>query len=134
MTDTTHKISVPIFSNNDTDLEKAEPELWWPRFVLYLEITMEVDIRKYMDGTENLTDEQIKKIKRLLTWAIGEKAIKVMIRHTHREPWENMTLKRIIELFKERFLDDKTTQLHRTEFFEMKAEKTKHPSKHGDGS
>ena len=86
---TEHKTSlaIPIFSNTDTDLSTADAELWWPRFILYMDLTQDTDVNGYIDGTTTLSAEKETKLKKLLIWGIGQKAIHSMTRKLHNEPF-----------------------------------------------
>ena len=54
--------SIPIFSTVDTVLKKAQAELWWPSFVIFIRITIDVDISKFFAG-ETVQSEESEKIK-----------------------------------------------------------------------
>ena len=68
-------LAIPIFSNIDPDITTADAELWWPRFVLYMDLTQEIDVTGYINGTTNLSAEKETNLKKLLIWGIGQKAI-----------------------------------------------------------
>ena len=124
-----HKTSlaIPIFSNTDTDLSTTDAELWWPRFILYMDLTQDTDVNGYIDGTTTLSTEKETKLKKLLIWGIGQKAIHSMTRKLHNEPIQTMNTKRIIELFKNRYMSDKNLQHNRTDFFELQPHENENP-------
>ena len=72
-TDQKTSLAIPIFSNIDTDITTADAELWWPRFVLYMDLTQEIDVTGYINGTTTLSAEKETKLKKLLIWGIGQK-------------------------------------------------------------
>ena len=61
MPDADHKttLAIPVFSTTETDLTTADAELWWPRFSLFIDMTQDINIDKYLDGTDTLTNEQL---------------------------------------------------------------------------
>ena len=120
-------LAIPIFSSTETDLTTADAELWWPRFTLYIDLKQNINVSKYIAGTGNLDNDKETKLKKLLIWSIGQKAIHAMTRKLHNEPTESMTIKGIIELFQDRFMSDKNTQQNRKEFFELQQESDKTP-------
>ena len=54
--------SIPIFSTVDTGLKKAEVELWWPSFVIFIRLPLDVDICKFFAG-ETMQSDESEKIK-----------------------------------------------------------------------
>ena len=46
-------LAIPIFSKIDTDITTADAELWWPRFVLYMDLTQEIDVTGYHKRYKN---------------------------------------------------------------------------------
>ena len=86
-------LAIPIFSNTETDLSTADAELWWPRFILYMDLTQDTDVNGYIDGTTTLFTEKETKLKKLLIWGKGQKAKHSMTRNLHNEPEEAMSIK-----------------------------------------
>ena len=56
-------LAIPILSNIDVDITTADAELWWPRFVLYMDLTQEIDVTGYINGTATLSAEKETKLK-----------------------------------------------------------------------
>ena len=108
MHDADHKttLAIRVLSKTEIDLKNADAELWWPRFTLFLDMTQDIEVERYLEGTVTLTDDQLAKIKKFLIWGIGKKAIHAMTRRLHNEPLTSMTVKRIHDLFMGHFMSD----------------------------
>ena len=129
MPDAEHKttLAIPVFSTTETDLTTADAELWWPRFSLFIDMTQDIDIDKYINGSLTITDDQAAKVKKFLIWGIGQKAIHAMTRRLHNEPLTDMSIKRIHEIFRNRFMSEKNTQQNRNDFFELQPRESETP-------
>ena len=60
-----------------------------------MDLTQDTDVNGYIDGTTTLSTEKETKLKKLLKWGIGQKAIHSMTRKLHNEPIESMNYKKI---------------------------------------
>ena len=74
-------LAIPIFKNIGTDKATADAELWWPRFILYMDLTQETDVTGYINGTMYRQPVKTKETKFSKSWKIGKKKSAILKFH-----------------------------------------------------
>ena len=69
------KYKIPILSDRDTDLSKANPRMWWEQISEYIDLTYQKKLEELLEhGTDSIDPHTTYHIKGDVIWALGPKA------------------------------------------------------------
>ena len=69
------KYKIPILSDRETDLTKANPKMWWEQILEYILLTYNRNLDEITDeGVEYMIPHTVYHIKGDVIWALGPKA------------------------------------------------------------
>ena len=70
-----NKYKIPILSDKETDLSKANPKMWWEQISEYIDLTYQKKLDELMEqGTDSMDPHTTYNIKGEIIWALGPKA------------------------------------------------------------
>ena len=115
------KYKIPILSDRETDLTKANPKMWWEQISEYILLTYNRNLDEITDeGVEYMDPHTVYHIKGDVIWALGPKAKHEIMRGQWGREIKDVKLPELLTLFKKTFLPVRNVFHSRAHFFNMK--------------
>ena len=118
-----NKYKIPILSDRETDLSKANPKMWWEQISEYIDLTYQKKLDELMEqGTDSMDPHTTYHIKGDVIWALGPKAKHEIMRGQWGKELKDISLQELLKLFKKTFLPTRNVFHSRAQFFNIKQE------------
>ena len=116
-----NKYKIPILSDRETDLSKANPKMWWEQISEYIDLTYQKKLEELLEiGTDSIDPHTTYHIKGDVIWALGPKAKHKIMRGQWRKELKDISLQELLKLFKKTFLPARNIFHSRAQFFNIK--------------
>ena len=94
------KYTIPILSDRETDLAKANPKMWWEQISEYILLTYNRNLDEITDeGVEYMDSHTVYHIKGDVIWALGPKAKHEIMRGQWGREIKDVKLPELLALF-----------------------------------
>ena len=118
-----NKYKIPILSDRETDLSKANPKMWWEQISEYIDLTYQKKLEELLEnGTDSIDPHTTYHIKGDVIWALGPKAKHEIMRGQWGKELKDISLQELLKLFKKTFLPARNIFHSRAQFFNIKQE------------
>ena len=95
------KYKIPILSDRETDLTKANPKMWWEQISEYILLTYNRNLDEITDeGVEYMDPHTVYHIKVDVIWALGPKAKHEIMRGQWGREIKDVKLPELLTLLK----------------------------------
>ena len=116
-----NKYKIPILSDRETDLSKANPKMWWEQISKYIDLTYQKKQDELMEqGTDSMDPHTTYNIRGDVIWALGPKAKHEIMRGQWGKELKDICLQELLKLFKKTFLPTRNVFHSRAQFFNIK--------------
>ena len=115
----TPKLTIPTLEKQDY----TSANMWWRKFVQYIEMTKELDLSNMTNNKEILPqfrDQLELEIKDIFLWAIGQTALTEMTKTVREREPSSLPLYKLYTLFRLHFTPERNVQHSRADFFDLK--------------
>ena len=118
-----NKYKIPILSDRETDLSKANPRMWWEQISEYIDLTYQKKLEELLEhGTDSIDPHTTYHIKGDVIWALGPNAKHEIMRGQWGKELKDISLQEMLKLFKKTFLPARNIFHSRAQFFNIKQE------------
>ena len=118
-----NKYKIPILSDRETDLWKANPKMWWEQISEHIDLTYQKKLEELLEhGTDSIDPHTTYHIKGDVIWALGPKAKHEIMRGQWGKKLKDISLQELLKLFKKTFLPARNIFQSRAQFFNIKQE------------
>ena len=115
------KYKIPILSDRETDLTKANPKMWWEQISEYILLTYNRNLDEITDeGVECMDPHTVYHIQGDVIWALGPKVKHEILRGQWGREIKDVKVPELLTLFKKTFLPVRNVFHSRAQFFNMK--------------
>ena len=114
----TQKLSIPSLEKYDSSIAN----LWWRKFVQYVEMTKDIDIAPMVTSKGKLPQnrEQLEiEIKDIFLWAIGQNALTENTKKVREKEPSSLQLHNLYTLFRLHYTPERKVQHSRSDFFDL---------------
>ena len=118
-----NKYKIPILSDRETDLSKANPRMWWEQISEYIDLTYQKKLEELLEhGTDSIDPHTTYHIKGDVIWALGPKAKHEIMRGQWGKELKDISLQELLKMFEKTFLPARNIFHSRAQFFKIKQE------------
>ena len=118
-----NEYKIPILSDRETDLSKTNPRMWWVQISEYIDLTYQKKLEELIEqGTDSMDPHTTYHIKGDVIWALGPKAKHQIMRGRWVKKLKDISLHKLLRLFKKTFLPTRNVFHSRAQFFNIKEE------------